>query len=108
MAREIVGKPWIVITHMCVDTIFRPSGRVTVTGVVARHLFWHGAFFVRKKEVAPVSATVSDGQIIILRAWWLVTLAEPEVFDVTSVASLSSHCTTDAANSILVGYDRLV
>jgi hypothetical protein len=108
MAREIVGKPGIVITHMCVDTIFRPLGRVTVTGVVARHLFWHGAFFVRKKEVAPVSATARDGPIINPRAWWLATSAEPEVFDVTTVVLLSLHCMTDAANSIWVGYNRLV
>ncbi len=62
---------------------------------------------MRKIEVVPVSATASDGPIII--AWWLVTLAEPEVFDVTTVAlSLYLHCTTDAANSIWVGYNRLV
>jgi hypothetical protein len=63
---------------------------------------------VRKKEVALVSATASDGWITIPRAW-LVMLAEPEVFDVTTVALLScSHCATDAAKLIWVGFNRLV
>ena len=47
--------------HMCVDLILQPSGSLTVMGFVAMRLFWHGAPFVKKKEVAPVSAMASDG-----------------------------------------------
>jgi hypothetical protein len=36
---SIVSKPGIMTLHMCVDVIFQPSGRVTVTGWVAHCLF---------------------------------------------------------------------
>jgi hypothetical protein len=47
--------------HMCVDLILRPSGSLTVMGFVALRLFWHGATFVKKKEVVPVLGMASDG-----------------------------------------------
>ena len=56
-----LGSSGITMLHMCVDLILRPSGSLTVMGFVALRLFWHGAPFVKKKEVAPVSAMASDG-----------------------------------------------
>jgi hypothetical protein len=63
-----LGSPGITMSQMCVDLILRPSGSLTVMGFVALRLFWHGAPFVKKKEVAPVSAMVSDGPIIMPKA----------------------------------------
>ena len=58
---SIVGSPGITMSHMCVDLILQPSGSLTVMGFMALCLFWHGAPFVKKKEVAPMSAMASDG-----------------------------------------------
>ncbi len=49
--------------HMCIDLILQPLGSLTVMGFVTLYLFWHGAPFVKKKEVAPVSVMASDGPI---------------------------------------------
>jgi hypothetical protein len=54
--------------HMCIDLILQPSGSLTVMGFVALRLFWHGAPFVKKKEVVPVSAMASDGPINMPKA----------------------------------------
>ena len=56
------------MSHMCVDLILQPSGSLMVMGFAALRLFWHGAPFVKKKEVAPVSAMASDGPINMLKA----------------------------------------
>jgi hypothetical protein len=58
---SIIGSPGITMWHMCVDLILRPSGSLTVMGFVALRLFWHGATFVKKKEVVPVLGMASDG-----------------------------------------------
>ena len=63
-----LGSPGITMSHMCVDLILQPSGSLTVMGFVALRLFWHGAPFVKKKEVAPVSAMASDGPINMPKA----------------------------------------
>ena len=58
-----VGSPGITMLHMCIDLILQPLGSLTVMGFVTLYLFWHGAPFVKKKEVAPVSVMASDGPI---------------------------------------------
>jgi hypothetical protein len=65
---SIVGSLGITMSHMCVDLILQPLGSLTVMGFVALCLFWHGALFVKKKEVAPVSVMVSDGPINMPKA----------------------------------------
>ena len=65
---SILGSPGITMSHVCIDLILQPSGSLTVIGCVALRLFLHGAPFVKKKEVAPVSAMVSDGPINIPNA----------------------------------------
>jgi hypothetical protein len=64
----IVGSPGIVLSHTCVDLICRPYGRVTKRGLLVSCLFWHGASFVRKKEVVPELAIASEGPIDMPRA----------------------------------------
>ena len=58
---SIVGSPGIMMSQMWVDLILRLSGSLTVMGFMALCLFWHGALFVKKKEVVPVSVMASDG-----------------------------------------------
>jgi hypothetical protein len=64
----IVGNLGIVMLHTCVDLIFCPSRRVTERGLLISCLFWHGASFVRKKELVPVSAIASKGPTDMPRA----------------------------------------
>jgi hypothetical protein len=63
-----LGSPGITMSHISIDLILRPSGSLMVMGFVAQRLFWHGAPFVKKKEVAPVSAMASDGPINMPKA----------------------------------------
>ena len=63
-----LGSSGITMSHMCVDLILQPSDSLTVIGFVALCLFWHGAPFVKKKEVAPVSAMASDRPINMPKA----------------------------------------
>ena len=64
-----VGRPGMRMSQMCEETIFRPSGSVTVIGLRVQRLLIQGAPFVRNREVAPVSATAWDRLITKPRAW---------------------------------------
>ena len=50
------GSPGIVMSHVCVDITFVPSGRLMVSGQMAGHRFLHGVPSMMKIEVDPVSA----------------------------------------------------
>ncbi len=54
---SVVGNPGIVMSHMCVDFTFLPSGRFTVRGFDATRLFTTSTPSITKMYVAPVSAT---------------------------------------------------
>ena len=95
---------------MCEDTIFRPSGSVTVNGVDVRRLFRQGVSLVKNSEVAPVSAMAWLGLIISPRARWFVALEIAGVlFDVTTVTSSSSSSEEEviAKDENSVGYGDL-
>ena len=62
---NVVGSPGISTSHMCVDLICRPSGRLIVRGFVAGHLFFTSAPSMTKIDVAPVSAIAADVAIVI-------------------------------------------
>jgi hypothetical protein len=67
----VVGSPGISTSHMCVDLICRPSGRLIVRGFVAGLLFFTSAPSIMKIDVAPVSAIASDVAIVMaLRCWF--------------------------------------
>ncbi len=93
---KITGNPGIFMSHTCVDLIFLPSGRLTVSGFVANLLFSTSTPSITKMDVAPVSATARFIAIVItLRycndvgcdcSFWLLLVAK---FDVTIVMSLS-------------------
>ena len=53
-----LGRPGIKISHMCVDVIRFPLGRLMVIGFVARRMLCAGAPAITKTYVAPVSAIV--------------------------------------------------
>ncbi len=107
---RIMGNPGIFMSHTCVDLIFLPSGRLTVSGFVANLLFSTSTPSITKMDVAPVSATARFVAIVItLRycgfglpfiffayaandvgcdcSFWLLLVAN---FDVTIVMSSSS------------------
>ncbi len=54
---KIAGNPGIFMSHTCVDLIFLPSRRLTVSGFVANLLFSTSTPSITKMDVAPVSAT---------------------------------------------------
>ena len=54
---KITGNPGIFMSHTCVDLIFLPSRRLTVSGFVANLLFSTSTPSITKMDVAPVSAT---------------------------------------------------
>jgi hypothetical protein len=51
-----VGRPGILMSHVCVDTTFLPSGRLIVMGCAVGCIFSIGVPSITKIEVAPVSA----------------------------------------------------
>jgi hypothetical protein len=54
------GSPGIVMSHVCVDFTFDPSGRLIVSGRIAGRRLSHGVPSMMNIEVAPVSAIASD------------------------------------------------
>ena len=62
---NVVGSPGILMSHMCVDLICLPSGRLIVSGFIAGRLFFTSAPSMIKIDVAPVSAIASDVAIVI-------------------------------------------
>jgi hypothetical protein len=50
------GRPGIVMSHVCVNFTFVPSGRLMVSGRMAGRMFLHGVPSMMKIEVAPISA----------------------------------------------------
>ena len=62
---NVVGSPGISMSHMCVDLICLPSGRLIISGFIAGRLFFTSAPSITKIDVAPVSAIASDVAIVI-------------------------------------------
>ena len=62
---QITGNPGIFMSHTCVDLIFLPSGRLTVSGFVANLLFSTSTPSITKIDVAPVSVTARFVAIVI-------------------------------------------
>ena len=92
---------------MCDETILRPSGSVTVIEDEERRLLRQGAPFVRKREVAPVSATAWDGLIIKPSAWCWSSGRGRVVFKVTTVTLSSSGSVVAEEKIYWVGYGDL-
>ena len=59
------GSPGIIMSHVCVDITFVPSGRLMVSGCTARRKFLHGVPSMMKIEVAPVSAIACNAAMAI-------------------------------------------
>ncbi len=78
-------------SHMCVDTIFFPSGRLICIGFVAMQMFLAGVPAITNTDMAPVLATACVDAICIAFGW-----CSPEVVqvDVTIVILLllSAQC----------------
>ena len=54
-----IGRPEIVMSHICVDLTLLPSGRLMVSRVVAGHKFSTGVPSLMNMDVPPVSAIAS-------------------------------------------------
>ena len=59
------GNDGISISHVCVDLIVLPSGRVISRGSVVGRIFLTGAWGIKKCPVAPASATPQFLLIVI-------------------------------------------
>ena len=100
---RIIGRPGMLMSHMCVEWTMSPFGRFMVSGSVAGRMFFMGVPAITKIDVAPVSAMacVSENASVLgtpcrraeamLRAE--ATFLFRDVFDVMTVAS-SLSCTT--------------
>ena len=74
---KIVGRPGIVMSHMCVDFTLLPSGKLIVKGCVEGRKLLMGVPSMINMEVAPVSAIAWFVLITIaLRHCWL---GEPNI-----------------------------
>ena len=58
---NLTGKPGIVMSQMCVNCTFVPSGRLMDMGFVARRLCCTLMPFITNMDVAPVSAIAWAG-----------------------------------------------
>ena len=58
------GRPGIIMSHMCVDLTFVPSGKLIDSGLVATLLLSTGVPSMMNIAVAPVSAMACDGGIV--------------------------------------------
>jgi hypothetical protein len=68
---NVVGSPGISMSHMCVDLICLPSGRLIVSGFIACRLFLTSAPSMIKIDVATVSAIASDVAIVMAFRYWV-------------------------------------
>ena len=62
---DTVGRPGIFMSQMCVDDTLLPSGKLIVIGLFVVRRFLTGVPFMMNIEVAPVSAIVCVGAIVI-------------------------------------------
>jgi hypothetical protein len=53
---KVCGRPGMTISHVCVDVIRLPSGRLILIGLRATRMLFAGAPAMTKIDVAPVSA----------------------------------------------------
>jgi len=58
---SVMGKPGIVMSQMCVNCTFVPSGRLIEMGFVARRLFYTGVLDITNTDAVPVSAIAWAG-----------------------------------------------
>ncbi len=59
------GNPGMVMSHICVDFIFLPSGMLMLKGLLARRLFTTLAPSIMNMDVAPVSAMAWVDAVVI-------------------------------------------
>ena len=62
---KTVGRPGMVVLHVCVDLTLLPSGKFMVSGWIADRRLWTGVPSITKIEVAPVSAVAYNVSIVI-------------------------------------------
>ncbi len=62
---KTVGRPGMVMFHMCVDLTLLPSGKFMVSGWSAGRKLWMGVPSIKKIEVAPMSAIAYYVSIVI-------------------------------------------
>ncbi len=88
---NLCGRPGMSTSHMCVDTIFFPSGRLICIDFVAMQMFLAGVPTITNTDMVPVLTTACVNAICITFVW-----CSPEVvqFDATNVIllSLSAQC----------------
>ena len=87
---NVVGSPVISMSHMCVDLICLPFGRLIVSGFIAGRLFFTSAPSMTKIDVAPVSAIASDVAIVIAFRYCVEGL--PNILLAVAVSEVGVRC----------------
>jgi hypothetical protein len=75
---SIVGRPGIMMSHMCVDITRRPSANATLSRHVVCCLLWTGVLSMTKVWVVPESAIASFNAIVIQRTPILMSALEQQ------------------------------
>jgi hypothetical protein len=86
-----IGSPGIVMSHVCVDFAFVPSGRLIVSGRIAGRRLSHGVPSMMKIGVAPVSAIACDVAMAIALRY-------------CGFGAPNSSCAVDAINFLVVSF----
>jgi hypothetical protein len=63
---RVVGRPGIIMPHMCVDINRRPSANATLSGHVVFCLLWTGVPSMTKILVVPESVIASLDAIVLV------------------------------------------
>ena len=100
------GRPGVKISHMCVDVILFPLGRLMVIGFVATHMLCAGAPAISRTDVAPVSAIARVGSMHIAFARCGVAVVQFEAMTVMSLSSIA--CCDNMYTFLGVGYNEYV
>ena len=69
---NVIGRPGIVMLHMCVDLTLLPSGRLMVNGVVAGRKYLTAVPSIMNMDVAPISVIASVVAMVIACRYWFV------------------------------------
>ncbi len=87
---RVIGNPGMLISHTCVNSIFLPSGRLTVSGFFATLLFSTSTPSMTKMGVAPVSATAKC--VVIVLAFRYFCFELPYILWATAANDFGCEC----------------
>jgi hypothetical protein len=88
---NLCGRPGMSTSHLCVDTLFFPLGRLICIGFVATRIFLAGAPAITNTDVAPVAAIACINAIYITFAWCFFEVVQTDA-TIVILWSSSAQC----------------